>query len=265
MSNSTQIGLLLTGSGTIPAHSNNYQNLSDLSQQQQEIIHRAKRYAVEQSIKCLLNRKSQPQTITDIQALSIMSRIYVGNLSQEVTEETISVAFSLVGAIKSIDMPYDQTIQQHRGFAFIRYEVPEAAIVAIENLNGLTLGSRQIKVSHPMNMHLTAQTNLRFQVQMKEKNRIYVSSIHHDISEEELESIFEPIGKIKLCNLAGPRLPSQSIHGGYGFIEFDTEASASEALICMNNIELGPMTLRVCKAITPSEFLLPNGTLVPIN
>lgn len=36
----------------------------------------------------------------------------------------------------------------------------------------------------------------------KNYNRIYVASIHPDLSENEIQSVFEAFGKIKTCALA---------------------------------------------------------------
>jgi len=47
-------------------------------------------------------------------------------------------------------------------------------------------------------------------------NRIYVASVHPDLSDEDIKSVFEAFGKIKSCMLA--REPTTGRHKGYGFI-----------------------------------------------
>lgn len=37
--------------------------------------------------------------------------------------------------------------QHHKGFAFLEYEVPEAALLAQESMNGVLMGGRNIKVA----------------------------------------------------------------------------------------------------------------------
>lgn len=47
-------------------------------------------------------------------------------------------------------------------------------------------------------------------------NRIYVASVHPDLSDEDIKSVFEAFGKIKSCMLS--REPTSGRHKGYGFI-----------------------------------------------
>ena len=55
-------------------------------------------------------------------------------------------------------------------------------------------------------------------------NRIYVASVHQDLSDDDIKSVFEAFGKIKSCTLA--RDPTTGKHKGYGFIGELGEAEA---------------------------------------
>lgn len=37
--------------------------------------------------------------------------------------------------------------QHHKGFAFLEYEIPEAALLAQESMNGVLMGGRNLKVN----------------------------------------------------------------------------------------------------------------------
>ena len=43
-------------------------------------------------------------------------------------------------------------IGRHKGFCFLEYEIPEAAQLALEQMNNAILGGRTIKVGRPSNM-----------------------------------------------------------------------------------------------------------------
>ncbi len=43
-------------------------------------------------------------------------------------------------------MSWDPITQKHKGFAFVEYELPEAAQLALEQMNGVVIGGRNIKV-----------------------------------------------------------------------------------------------------------------------
>lgn len=73
--------------------------------------------------------------------------MYVGSISFELKEDTIRAAFLPFGPIKSINMSWDPITQKHKGFAFVEYEIPEGAQLALEQMNGAMMGGRNIKVS----------------------------------------------------------------------------------------------------------------------
>ncbi len=63
-----------------------------------------------------------------------MCRVYVGSINFEVKEDTIRQAFLPFGPIRSISMSWDPLMQKHKGFAFVEYEIPEAAQLALEQV-----------------------------------------------------------------------------------------------------------------------------------
>ena len=83
--------------------------------------------------------------ITNPERLS-SSRIYVGSINFEIKEDTIKLAFLPFGPIKSVNLSWDPVTNKHKGFAFIEYELPEAAQLALEQMNGVMIGGRNIKV-----------------------------------------------------------------------------------------------------------------------
>ncbi|NXH42018.1 PUF60 factor, partial [Dicaeum eximium] len=89
-------------------------------------------------------------------------------------------------------------------------------------------------------------------------NRIYVASVHQDLSDDDIKSVFEAFGKIKSCTLA--RDPTTGKHKGYGFIEYEKAQSSQDAVSSMNLFDLGGQYLRVGKAVTPPMPLLTPAT-----
>ncbi|XP_062127732.1 peptidyl-prolyl cis-trans isomerase E isoform X2 [Drosophila sulfurigaster albostrigata] len=73
--------------------------------------------------------------------------VYVGGLTDEVTERLLNNAFIPFGDIADIQMPVDYESQKHRGFAFIEYENYEDAASAIYNMNDSELCGRTIRVN----------------------------------------------------------------------------------------------------------------------
>ena len=80
-------------------------------------------------------------------------RIYVGSINFEVKEDTIRQTFLPFGPIRSISMSWDPITQKHKGFAFVEYEMPEAAQLALEQMNGTIISGRNIKVRSQLSIH----------------------------------------------------------------------------------------------------------------
>ena len=91
------------------------------------------------------------------------------------------------------------------------------------------------------------------QEEAKQYNRIYISSIHLDLTEDDIKSVFEAFGPIRTCKLA--QGITQNRHRGYGFIEYESGQAAIEAISSMNLFELGGQYLRVGRAITSPNAL----------
>ncbi|XP_041923656.1 poly(U)-binding-splicing factor PUF60-like isoform X1 [Alosa pseudoharengus] len=255
--------------------------LPPLTPEQQEALQRAKKYAMEQSIKSVLVKQTiahQQQQLTNLQmaavtmgfgdplsplqsvaaqrqrALAIMCRVYVGSIYYELGEDTIRQAFAPFGPIKSIDMSWDSVTMKHKGFAFVEYEIPEAAQLALEQMNSVMLGGRNIKVGRPSNIGQAQPIIDQLAEEARAYNRIYVASVHPDLSDDDIKSVFEAFGKIKSCTLA--RDPNTGRHKSYGFIEYEKPQSALDAVSSMNLFDLGGQYLRVGKAVTPPMPLL---------
>ncbi|CAG8442546.1 10646_t:CDS:2 [Acaulospora colombiana] len=81
----------------------------------------------------------------DPRSLSVLSRIYVGSINFELTEQHLRVVFGQFGAIKSVSMSLDPLTGKHKGFCFIEFETPEGASLALESMNGAELGGRFIE------------------------------------------------------------------------------------------------------------------------
>ena len=72
-------------------------------------------------------------------------KIYVGNLSYEVTEEDLRQEFVAFGEVTSVSIIADKLSGRPKGFGFV--EMASKAEAAITGLNGKTLKERTIVVN----------------------------------------------------------------------------------------------------------------------
>jgi len=74
-------------------------------------------------------------------------RIYVGNLSYDVTEEELKQEFLAYGEVASVSMMTDKFSGRPKGFAFVEMDSKTEGEAAIEGINGKTLKERTIVVN----------------------------------------------------------------------------------------------------------------------
>jgi RNA recognition motif-containing protein len=75
------------------------------------------------------------------------NKLYVGNLSFETTENTLSDLFAQAGKVTSANMIQDKFTGKSRGFAFVEMSSSEEANKAIEMFNGKDLDGRALTVN----------------------------------------------------------------------------------------------------------------------
>lgn len=74
-------------------------------------------------------------------------KIYVGNLSYEVTEQDLRQEFEAFGGVDSVSVITDKYSGRPKGFAFIEMASKSEGETAITSLNGKTLNDRTIVVN----------------------------------------------------------------------------------------------------------------------
>ncbi len=74
-------------------------------------------------------------------------KIYVGNLSFDVTEEDLRQEFASFGEVTSVSIPTDKYSGRPRGFAFVEMPSVSEGQAAIAALNGKTLKDRTLTVN----------------------------------------------------------------------------------------------------------------------
>ncbi|MBU7587053.1 MAG: RNA-binding protein [Nostoc sp. TH1S01] len=73
--------------------------------------------------------------------------IYIGNLSYQVTEDDLRMAFSEYGKVNRVQLPTDRETGRPRGFAFVEMESESQETAAIEALDGAEWMGRDLKVN----------------------------------------------------------------------------------------------------------------------
>ncbi|WP_413586713.1 RNA recognition motif domain-containing protein [Bdellovibrio sp. HCB274] len=74
-------------------------------------------------------------------------KIYVGNLSYQLDEQSLADAFAEFGNVESARIVTDRETGRSKGFAFVEMSTDDEAATAISKLNGAELAGRAMNVS----------------------------------------------------------------------------------------------------------------------
>jgi RNA recognition motif-containing protein len=75
------------------------------------------------------------------------TKLYVGNLSYNTTENQLQDLFAQHGPVTSVDLIMDKFSGRPRGFGFVTMETKEGAEAAVAALNGKNLDGRDLTVN----------------------------------------------------------------------------------------------------------------------
>ena len=75
------------------------------------------------------------------------NKLYVGNLSFQLSENDLEQAFAEFGTVSSVKIITDSHTGRSKGFGFIEMENAEAAEKSIEGMDGKEIGGRPIRVN----------------------------------------------------------------------------------------------------------------------
>ena len=209
-------------------------------------IERREREIERKKRKALSHKKPLTELpLEELQAIVLMSRVYVGSVHFEAKAEDVRRLFLPFGPIKDVVMSTsDPLTGKHKGFGFVNYQIPEAAKLAISQMNGATFFGRILKVGRPNQIESAEKIIDGIGATAEELNRIYVASVHQDFTEEMLIDIFEPFGTVSFCELVTSNVSPRK-HEGFGFIEYESKESAEEAIkVRQTELSLFQVTMR---------------------
>ncbi len=75
------------------------------------------------------------------------TKLYVGNLSYETSESDLRSLFAQSGTVNEVVLIKDRDTGSSKGFGFVTMSSQDEANKAIQQFNGHSLGSRELKVN----------------------------------------------------------------------------------------------------------------------
>lgn len=187
--------------------------------------------------------------------------IFVMQLSQRCRARDIEEFFSAVGKIRDVRLIICNKTRRFKGIAYVEFKDIESVALAL-GLNGQKLlGVPVIVQPSQAEKNRTAQSDDRMMHRPTERGpmKLYVGSLHFNITEEMLRGIFEPFGQIQSIQLIMDQETGRS--KGYGFITYYEAEDAKRALEQMNSFELAGRPIKVGHVADRPPEMQANGGL----
>ncbi|NWX15187.1 RBM23 protein, partial [Aegotheles bennettii] len=169
--------------------------------------------------------------------------VFCMQLAARIRPRDLEDFFSAVGKVRDVRIISDRNSRRSKGIAYVEFceiqSVPLAIGLTGQRLLGVPI---IVQASQAEKNRLAAMAN-NLQKGSGGPMRLYVGSLHCNITKEMLRGIFEPFGKIDSIVLM--RDPDTGQSKGYGFITFTEAECARRALEQLNGFELAGRPMRV--------------------
>lgn len=166
-----------------------------------------------------------------------VGNIFVKNLDKSIDHKALYDTFSMFGNILSCKVAMNAA-GESLGYGFVHYETEEAAVKAIEKVDGMVIAGENVLVTRWKPRSERSGDVTKF-------TNIYVKQLPDSITDESLRSIFEAFGPVTSVMLSKD---NEGKSRGFGFVNFESADDAMNAVDTLNGSEVDGQTLFVSRA-----------------
>ncbi len=154
-------------------------------------------------------------------------RVYVGNLSYDVSEQDLQELFKGVGPVRNVEIVYNRSTHRSKGYGFVEMLHKDEAVRAVEVLHDQPFMGRKLMVSGAKSKGHDERED-RDEAPVREPRKVVVASIPAavestaTVAEQEAEQEAEPSIQTIVENVT--EAPADDLVSKYGFDEPKEEA-----------------------------------------
>mmetsp|Transcript_40414 Transcript_40414/g.103475 ORF Transcript_40414/g.103475 Transcript_40414/m.103475 type:complete len:638 (+) Transcript_40414:242-2155(+) len=160
-------------------------------------------------------------------AANPFNSLYVGDLLPEVNEAELYDLFSRIGSVISIKLCRDIITRRSLGYAYVNYQQPADAQRALEELNFALMRGQQMRIMYSQRDPSARKSGV---------GNIFVKNLDKSVTSAALYDTFAQFGLIQSCKI---QMDNQGNSRGYGFVQFQKQEDANEAIEKVNGMLLG--------------------------
>merc|ERR1712176_360605 len=162
--------------------------------------------------------------------------------------------FSQVGKVRDVRIISDRNSRRCKGIAYIEFFDEDSVAPALK-LSGTKIMGIPIQVQHTQ-AEKNRAAMLANLAKEQGPTRLYVGSLHCNITETMLRAIFEPFGYIDTLQLMID--PETNRSRGYGFVQYREAESARRAKEQLNGFELAGNPIKVGEVTEKMDHSISN-------
>ncbi|KAH0438979.1 hypothetical protein IEQ34_025989 [Dendrobium chrysotoxum] len=185
----------------------------------------------QQANQAAANDGSQPNT-----------SLYVGELDPSVTEAMLFEIFNMIGPVSSIRVCRDAVTRRSLGYAYVNFLNSNDGERAMDQLNYSLIRGRPCRIMWSQRDPALRRTG---------QGNIFIKNLDEGIDNKALHDTFSAFGNILSCKVAVGEGGSL----GYGFVHYETQEAADNAIEHVNGMLLNDKKVYVGNHIPRKERL----------
>lgn len=161
------------------------------------------------------------------------SSLWVGELATDVNESKLFEFFNPIAAVQSVRVCRHALTRESLGYAYVNFQTPADAEAAMENRNYTDLNGKTIRIMWAVRDPLMRRSNV---------GNVVVKKLPDSFTDRQLHDIFKEFGSILSVKVARD---AKGHSKGYGFVHFDSDRAAKDAIEVINGMEISGRNLQV--------------------
>lgn len=154
----------------------------------------------------------------------VTTSLYVGDLEVNVNDSQLYDHFNQVGQVVSVRVCRDLATRRSLGYGYVNFTNPQDAARALDVLNFTPLNNKSIRVMYSHRDPSSRKSGTA---------NIFIKNLDKTIDHKALHDTFSSFGQIMSCKIA---TDGSGQSKGYGFVQFEAEDSAQNAIDKLNGM-----------------------------